>query len=238
MASARSSKRTAPWNFITSATISVNGVNDPPTISDVGNQVVAEDGTTAAIPFTVGDLETAPAALTVTGASSNVALVPNDRIVVAGAGEARTVQIQPLADQNGAATITLTVSDGTTTRADTFVLTVGGDNDPPTITAIGPQTTDEDVAKAITVNIADIDTPIASLTLGASYSPSFVSSVSFAGTGAARTMTITPVAHKTGISDSIVVALVMIAGRRRRKPARNTRRFTSAASFGRVLNCS
>jgi len=47
-----------------------------------------------------------------------------------------------------------------------------------------------------------------------------------------------PVDQRTGMSESSVVALVMIAGRRRRRPAWKTRRWTSAMSRGGVLNCS
>jgi hypothetical protein len=180
--------------------VAIGAVNDEPIISDVGAQAVAEDGTTAAIPFTIGDLETAASALTVTGASSNPSLITADRITLGGTNEARTVVLAPLANQTGTATITLTVFDGLASKSDTFVLTVGGSDDPPTIAAIAEQTTNEDVAKSVTVTIGDIDTAASSLTLSASYNPSFVSGVTFTGTGTSRTMTITPVANKTGTS--------------------------------------
>src|SRR5207248_741109 len=38
-------------------TVTVNAVNDPPTISDVADQVILENTPTGPIPFTVGDAE-------------------------------------------------------------------------------------------------------------------------------------------------------------------------------------
>jgi hypothetical protein len=50
--------------------------------------------------------------------------VPNANIVFDGSGTSRTVTITPVANQNGIATITVQVSDGTATTSVTFVLTV------------------------------------------------------------------------------------------------------------------
>ena len=49
--------------------LTVTAVNDPPTISDVADQTVAEDTATGALAFTVGDVETPAASLTVTATS-------------------------------------------------------------------------------------------------------------------------------------------------------------------------
>lgn len=79
-------------------------VNDPPTISDVGNQTSNEDAATAALPFTVADTEAAPGSLTVAASSSNTTLVPNANanIVLGGSGGARTVALTPAPDQSPA----------------------------------------------------------------------------------------------------------------------------------------
>ena len=47
-----------------------------------------------------------------------------------------------------------------------------------------------------------------------------------------------PVDHSTGMRESSAVMFVMIAGRRRRRPAMKTRRWTSSTVRGCVLNCS
>ena len=121
-------------------TLTVTPSNTPPTISDIADRTINEDANTGAVAFTVGDAQTAAGSLTVSGSSSNTALVPNANIVFGGSGANRTVTVTPLANQNGAATITVTVSDGSLTGTDTFVLTVNSVNDVPSFTKGANQT--------------------------------------------------------------------------------------------------
>lgn len=113
-------------NLTTSDTfvLTVTAVNDAPTISNVADQSTAKNTSTAVIPFTIGDIDTAIGSLTVTPTSSNTTLVPHANVVLVGSGANRTVTITPAANQSGTATITLTVNDGSRTATDTFVLTV------------------------------------------------------------------------------------------------------------------
>jgi len=104
--------------------IATSGANQPPTITDVNDQSTAVNTPTPAIPVTVGDVEAAAGSLTLSGSSSNTGLVPDGNIVFAGMGANRTVTVAPASDQTGTATITLTVSDGSLSASDTFVLTV------------------------------------------------------------------------------------------------------------------
>lgn len=101
-------------------------VNNPPTISTVSNQSIAQDTNTGALAFTVGDIETAAAGLVVNGVSSNQVLVPNANITFGGTEANRTVTIIPVNGQYGTTTITLTVTDGaglqTTSTFDVTVL--------------------------------------------------------------------------------------------------------------------
>jgi len=127
-------------------TLTVTASNTPPTISDITDRTINEDANTGAVAFTVGDAQTAAGSLTVSGSSSNTALVPNANIVFGGSGANRTVTVTPLANQNGAATITVTVSDGSLTGTDTFVLTVNPVNDVPSFTKGANQTVLEDAA--------------------------------------------------------------------------------------------
>src|SRR5436190_7437633 len=92
--------------------LSVNPVNDPPTISSVANQSTDEDTPTPAIPFSIGDVETPAGNLMVSGRSSNPGLVPDANILFGGSGSNRTVTITPATNQFGSTTITLTVRDG------------------------------------------------------------------------------------------------------------------------------
>jgi hypothetical protein len=100
--------------------------NFAPTITDIASRSIAVNTSTGAVPFTIGDTQTPPASLTLSKASSNPALVPVAGIVFGGSGANRTVTVTPAANQLGSATITVTVSDGTLTMSDTFVVTVTG----------------------------------------------------------------------------------------------------------------
>jgi hypothetical protein len=104
--------------------LSVTAVNDAPTITSVADQTILQNTATSVLSFTLGDVETAAGSLVVTAVSSNVSLVPTANILLGGSGASRTVTVTPAANQTGAATITLTVSDGTLTAAEVFVLNV------------------------------------------------------------------------------------------------------------------
>src|SRR6266511_4612914 len=104
--------------------LTVNAVNDPPTISNIADQSTTVGTAVGPISFTVGDVETAAGSLIMSGSSSNPTLVPDGNIVFGGSGGNRTVTVTPAANQTGTATIAVTVSDGGLTASDTFVLTV------------------------------------------------------------------------------------------------------------------
>src|SRR6266498_2100239 len=156
----------------TSFVLTVNAVNDAPTISSIANQTINEDAATAAIAFTVGDLETAAGSLTVSGSSSNPTLVPNGNIVFGGSGTSRTVTVTPAAGQTGTATLTVTVSDGALTASDTFVLMVNpSGNTPPTISGISDVAINEDSSTgAIAFTVGDAETAAGRLTASGSSS--------------------------------------------------------------------
>ena len=99
---------------------------------------------TAALPFVIGDPETAASSLTLAGSSSNPALVTTAGISFGGSGSNRTVTVKPLANQAGTALITVTVTDGSGTgTSTTFRLVVNQLNDPPSISTIANQTMNE-----------------------------------------------------------------------------------------------
>src|SRR2546425_4357438 len=72
--------------------LTVNPVNDPPTISSVPDQSTDEDTLTAAIPFSIGDVESTAGSLTITGHSFNQGLVPDGNIVFGGSGPNQIVR--------------------------------------------------------------------------------------------------------------------------------------------------
>jgi GH43 family beta-xylosidase len=194
------------WGWVAMDTVSIPGTphvaNTAPTISNIEDQTIDEDGNTGAIAFTIGDVETAATALTLSGTSSNTGLVPNANIDFGGSGANRTVTVTPAANQSGTATITITVSDGTLTASDTFVLTVTAVNDTPTISNVEDQTIDEDGnTGAIAITIGDVETAATALTLsGTSSNTGLVpnANIDFGGSGANRTVTVTPAANQSG----------------------------------------
>lgn len=115
---------------VTDTTTNVTGVaNTPPTIQasatttvflslpaagpGFASGVISDPTDPAAvfgIDFTVGDAETAAAALTVTASSANPAVVPDANLTLSGAGATRNLKILPVGA--GYADVTVTVSDG------------------------------------------------------------------------------------------------------------------------------
>jgi hypothetical protein len=173
-----------------------------PTISDIPGQLTTVNTATAAIPFTVNDADTPVNNLTLSASSANVTLVPNNNIVFGGSGAGRTMTVTPAANQTGTATITVTVSDGALTASDTFVLTVNAVNTPPTISSIAGQTISEDTSTGpISFTVGDAETAAGSLTLGKGSSSLVLvpsDNIVFGGSGANRTVTVTPASNQTG----------------------------------------
>lgn len=182
--------------------------NAPPTISAIANVTTNEDFNTLFIPFTVGDDQTAAAALMVLAVSSNPNLLPNANIDLGGIGANRTIRLRPLADSNGVATVTLSVTDGSSTPATTtssFTATWLAVNDPPQFVGL-PVTisgAEDGGAIAFTHTVTDKETPAASLVETAtSDNPLLVSSVVVTGQGtASRTVTVNLIANAFGTAN-------------------------------------
>jgi hypothetical protein len=115
-------------------TLTVTPVNDAPTIDAITNQSVNANTTAGPFSITIDDIDNAASSLTLSGASSNQALVADAGIVFGGSGANRTITITPLANQHSQTTITVTVSDGTATDSTSFVLTVAPPNTPTALT--------------------------------------------------------------------------------------------------------
>lgn len=177
-------------------------VNTAPTISAIADRTVNEDVSTGVIAFTVGDSQTATGSLTVFGSSSNTALVPNANVVFGGSGANRTVTVTPAANQHGTTTITVTVSDGSLTAQELFALNVTAVNDLPTISTITDRTVNVGVGTGtIAFTVGDVETAAGSLTVSGSSSNTTLvpnAHVVMGGSGANRTVTVTPVAGQSG----------------------------------------
>jgi len=143
--------------------VTVNSVNDPPTLNPISDLVIGED----AGPQTVGlsgisfgpinEYEQRPD-LAVTAFSTNVGLIPHPSVYYdnhPGHYTGGSLVFTPVADQSGLATVVVTVTDGISETVRTFQVIVNAVNDPPTLDAIGDQVIDED-ATMQTVNLSGI----------------------------------------------------------------------------------
>lgn len=155
--------------FVRTFNVVVNPVNDTPTLNPIPNPAaILEDAVTQTVNLTgitAGPLESQ--ALEVTATSSNTALIPNGNISVnyTSPNSTGSVSYTPAANENGSATITVTVrdaglnntlgdgDDGFTTQ--TFDVVVTAVNDAPTLDPIGDITIDED-SPLQTVNLSGI----------------------------------------------------------------------------------
>lgn len=103
---------------------------------------------------------------------------------------------------SGPRTVTVTNPDGQAAASASGILTITGANNPPTISHIGNQTILEDGATgALGFTVGDIETPPAGLVVSASSSnPTLTpqNQIVLGGSGASRTVTITPGADQFG----------------------------------------
>jgi len=186
-------------------TVTVNGLNDGPTISAIPDQVVDESVPTPILTFTVGDTETAAASLVVTASSSNPTLVPANNIALTGSGASRAIVVTPATNQSGSAVITLVVRDGNQgTATEAFTVSVRSVNQPPTLDPIFGLVLNED-ATPQTVNLAGLSTgafnEIQTLTVTAvSSNPGLIPHppVDYTTPNFTGTLEITPVANANG----------------------------------------
>jgi hypothetical protein len=149
----------------TNVSLTFMPVNDPPTITGLGDYQILEDTYTGDIPFTIGDIETAASNLVLGVSSSNPNLVPNvpANLVLGGSNASRTLRIYPATNANGATTITVLVSDGTTTTNRQFTLTVTPVNDPPALLSFPTQYTYPGVTLSFALPATDPDVPVNTL---------------------------------------------------------------------------
>ena len=132
----------------TTTTVDIGAFEAQVSVEDLPDKTINEDAQLQ-LTFNLGGAVTS-----VTALSSNVALVPNNaaNIALSGTGSTRTLTINPLANQFGTSTITVTVfGSNSQSMTDTFLLTVNSVNDQPSFTKGADQTVNNN-AGAQTVN--------------------------------------------------------------------------------------
>ena len=119
-------------------TLTVNPVNDPPEIGEIENQAIGMNSDLGPIEFSVSDPERDSGSLSISGTSSNTALVPKSRIAFGGSGDTRMVFVSPLANRSGEATITVTVSDGFLQTSESFLISVSDGSETVSVVLTSP----------------------------------------------------------------------------------------------------
>lgn len=188
-------------------TLTVTAVNDNPSVTRSPASGTIANGLTAHTTVTITDIDTAGSALALTTSSSNTTVLPNVNVAVSVTGTTVTtrtfdVAMTPAPGQAGSAVVTLTASDGVATAVATYALTVTIPQ-PPTITAIAAQATPEDTAREVAFTVGDGDTPLDTLAISVTSSNTTVvpaAGLVLSGTGAGRTVTVTPAANESGAS--------------------------------------
>ena len=150
--------------------VTVNAVNDTPTLDTVSNVSIDEDASEQTVNLSgisAGGSESQP--LRVTASSSSTGLIPNPTVTYTSANAAGSIAFTPVADQSGTATITVTVEDSgldgdlstagdNATFSRTFDVTVNPVNDVPEITSPATFTVPEGFEGEFQIVVTDPDT--------------------------------------------------------------------------------
>ncbi|MEO6183336.1 MAG: Ig-like domain-containing protein, partial [Verrucomicrobiota bacterium] len=136
---------TASSSFV----LTVNSINDAPTLNSINDLAVNEDSGTGVVNLSAitSGATNEIQVLTITATSSNPSLIPNPTVTYTSPNPNGSISFAPLANTSGSATITVKVQDnggtnfgGLDTFTRTFLVTVNPVNDPPTLNLLSPVT--------------------------------------------------------------------------------------------------
>ncbi len=202
-------------------TLTVQGVNDPPTLGALSNISLNEDAAEQVIGLsqvTAGGGESQ--VLLVTALSDSTNLIPNPEIEYASPNSTGSLKFTPVPNESGMAEIVVTVADGgadgvlstagdnaTVTR--TILVTVDAVNDDPTLDALSDLNIDEDAGEQV-IDLegasagGDEQQPLR--ITATSDSPSLIPdpTVIYSSGDLAGTLRLTPVADQSGTAEVVV----------------------------------
>ena len=147
--------------------VTVDPVNDPPSVDPIEDLAVPENAMEQTIDLTGIDAGGGESQnLRVTASSDNTGLIPTPTVDYNTPESTGSLRFTPLTDQNGSASITVTVEDGgddndlntpgdNLSYSQTFTVTVDSVNQPPTLDPISDLVMDEDSPQQI-VNLTGI----------------------------------------------------------------------------------
>ncbi|MCJ7551289.1 MAG: FG-GAP-like repeat-containing protein [Anaerolineae bacterium] len=118
--------------------VTVNPIDDPPTLDAISNVTTNEDASVQTVPLSgigsgsIYENQT----LVVTATSGDTTLIPDPVVIYTSPNTTGSLSFTPVADRFGTTTMVVTVTDGLSTTARTFQVSVNPVNDPPTLDAI------------------------------------------------------------------------------------------------------
>ncbi|HHY84619.1 MAG TPA: tandem-95 repeat protein [Verrucomicrobia bacterium] len=192
-----------------SFTVTVNPVNDPPTLNPIANLGITENAGLQTVPLSgiSSGAANENQSLSISAVSSNPGLIPHPTVVYTSPNSTGSLRFTPVAGQSGEATITVTVNDGqavNNTVVRTFIVSVGPVNDRPTLNSIANVTVEEDSGPT-TVNLSGISSGATNehqtLTVTATSSnPALIPhpTVNYTSPNSTGTLTFTPVPNGHG----------------------------------------
>jgi hypothetical protein len=187
----------------------VTPVNDQPTLDPIPNFNLNEGSGPVLVSLSgiSSGANNEAEQLTVSATSSNPHIIPPPQVNYASPNGFGSIVIAPLPDTNGAATITVSVTDGQDvngTNTQSFAVTVRPFNNPPMILSL-PERAVLQAPKPLQIvfTVTDAETPASALMVTAeSTAPALLpnSNLLLTGTGDQRILTVTPVLGRTGLA--------------------------------------
>ncbi len=190
--------------FNTSTAFNLTVTPPAPVIAPIADQTTQED-VSLTIPISITSSATPLSSLTLFASTSDPSLVRDVTFITAGNTVSATIRL--VTNAFGSATITVSASDGVSTVAQSFRLTVTEVCEPPVIGAIADQTATGS-SITVTIPVTDPDDPIAKLNFSASTAGnSIVSGATFnTATDGTVTATFTLFANANGTEQVTVQA--------------------------------
>jgi predicted secreted protein len=151
----------AASNIVTRTfTVTVNPVNNPPTLNTIGDLSIKENAglQTVSLSGISSGAANESQTLTITAVSGNTGVIPHPTVSYTNGSTTGKLTFTPVANANGTAVVTVTANDGGTSNnivARTFTVTVNSVNNPPTLNAISSLTMNKNPGLQ-TVNLSGI----------------------------------------------------------------------------------
>ncbi|MFT6540525.1 MAG: VCBS repeat-containing protein [Thalassolituus sp.] len=133
--------------------VEVTAVNDTPTFDLIADQVIDED-TSLTLTLNASDVDSGTLSYSVISSNQSIPAVINGN----------TLSITPEKNYSGTTSITVTVSDGTTTTSNTFFVSVNSVNDAPVLITKSAVTIEEDKLFLLQLEATDIDSEVLTYT--------------------------------------------------------------------------